>query len=154
MKRKLLSKRGETLVEVMVSLVIVILIISMLPMALETAARINARVKDIDTICSRTMADSTKTTVSVSIPQRVSDDAPGMVLENPENLCPACFLLPEKYEIPEVRDYYNMLISHMVQELDVPLHRVSNREELERLTSMYQVTHLFIGGEEYEENET
>ena len=44
-----------------------ILIISMLPMALETAARINARVKDIDTICSRTMADSTKTTVSVSI---------------------------------------------------------------------------------------
>ena len=51
----------------MVSLVIVILIISMLPMALETAARINARVKDIDTICSRTMADSTKTTVSVSI---------------------------------------------------------------------------------------
>ena len=67
MKRKLLSKRGETLVEVMVSLVIVILIISMLPMALETAARINARVKDIDTICSRTMADSTKTTVSVSI---------------------------------------------------------------------------------------
>ena len=67
MKRKLLSKRGETLVEVMVSLVIVILIISMLPMALETAARINARVKDIDTICSRTMAESTKTTVSVSI---------------------------------------------------------------------------------------
>ena len=67
MKRKLLSKRGETLVDVMVSLVIVILIISMLPMALETAARINARVKDIDTICSRTMADSTKTTVSVSI---------------------------------------------------------------------------------------
>ena len=67
MKRKLLSKRGETLVEVMVSLVIVILIISMLPMALENAARINARVKDIDTICSRTMADSTKTTVSVSI---------------------------------------------------------------------------------------
>ena len=83
------------------------------------------------------------TTVSVSIPQRVSDDAPGMVLENRENLCPACFLLPEKYEIPEVRDYYNLMISHMVQELDVPLHRFSNREELERLISMYQVTHLF-----------
>lgn len=67
MKRKLLSKRGETLVEVMVSLVVVILIISMLPMALETAARINAQVKDIDTICTRTMAESTKTSVSVSI---------------------------------------------------------------------------------------
>ena len=92
------------------------------------------------------------TTVSVSIPQKVSDDAPGMVLENRKNLCLACFLLPEKYEIPEVRDYYNLMISHMVQELDVPLHRVSNREELERLTSMYQVTHLFIGEEEYVED--
>ena len=57
---KLRSSRGETLVEVMVSLLIVILIISMLPMALETAARINASVKKMETICSHTMADSAK----------------------------------------------------------------------------------------------
>lgn len=60
MRRKLSSNRGETLVEVMVSLVIVILIISMLPMALETAARINAQVKDIETICPHSLADSAK----------------------------------------------------------------------------------------------
>ena len=57
---KLRSRRGETLVEVMVSLLIVILIISMLPMALETAARINASVKKMETICAHSMADSTK----------------------------------------------------------------------------------------------
>ena len=46
MRKKLSSRKGETLVEVLASLLIVIMIISMLPMALETAARINAKVKD------------------------------------------------------------------------------------------------------------
>lgn len=67
MRKKLGSRKGETLVEVMVSLLIVILIISMLPMALETAARINARVKKLDTVCAHSMADSTKTTVNAGI---------------------------------------------------------------------------------------
>ena len=57
MRKKLGSQKGETLVEVMVSLLIVIMIISMLPMALETAARINAQVKKMDTVCQRTMED-------------------------------------------------------------------------------------------------
>ena len=92
------------------------------------------------------------TTVSVSIPQRVSDEAPAIVLKNREALCLACYLRPEKYEVPKVRDYYNEMISHLVQGLDILLHRVSNMDELENLTSMYQLTHLFVGREEYEEN--
>lgn len=94
------------------------------------------------------------TTVFVSIPQKVLDEAPGMAVENREDLCLACYLRPEKYEVPEVREYYNEMISHMVQELDMPLHRVSDMEELEKLTSMYHLTHLFIGREEYEENKS
>lgn len=94
------------------------------------------------------------TTVSVSIPQKVSDEAPAMEVENREDLCLACCLKPEKYEVPKVRDYYNEMISHLVQGLDITLHRVSNIGELEKLTSMYQLTHLFIGREEYEENES
>ena len=91
------------------------------------------------------------TTVSVSIPQKITDNTPGMVVENRKNLCLACFLRSEKYEVPEVRNYYNEAISHMVRELDILLHRVSNTDELEKLTSTYQLTHLFIGREEYEE---
>lgn len=91
------------------------------------------------------------TIVSVSIPQKVSDEASGIVVENREEICLACYLRPEKYEVPAVRDYYNQMISHMVQGLDIPLHRISNVDELEKLTSMYQLTHLFIGREEYEE---
>ncbi len=89
------------------------------------------------------------TNVYVSIPQKVSDDAPGMVVENRENMCVACYLRPEKYETPQVRDYYNEMISHLVCGLDISLHRVFTQEELEKLTSMYQLTHLFLGDDEY-----
>ncbi len=94
------------------------------------------------------------TTVSVSIPQKVSDEAPVMVVENRDELCLACYLRPEKYEVPQVRDYYNEMISHMVQGLDVSLHRIFNMDELEKLTSVCQLTHLFIGREEYDENQS
>ncbi|MGN0153309.1 MAG: ATP-binding protein [Lachnospiraceae bacterium] len=92
------------------------------------------------------------TTVSVSIPQKVVDESSGMTITNRENLCLACFVMPEQFEVPEVRNYYNEMISHMVQGLDIPLHRISNMDELGKLTSMYQLTHLFIGEEEYKEN--
>lgn len=67
MRNKLRWKKGETLVEVMVSLLIAVLIISMLPMALETAARINASVGRLDTICQRTMAEGSKVNVTAGI---------------------------------------------------------------------------------------
>lgn len=92
------------------------------------------------------------TTVSVSIPQKVSDEAPGIVVENREDLCMACYIRPEKFEVPEVRDYYNEMILHMVQGLDIALHRVYDMGELARLTSMYHLTHLLVGSVEYEEH--
>lgn len=92
------------------------------------------------------------TTVSVSIPQKVADESPAMVVTKRENVCLACFLMSEKYEVPKVREYYDEMISHLIQGLDIPLHRVSDIDELERLTSLYRLTHLFIGKEEYEGN--
>lgn len=92
------------------------------------------------------------TTVYVSIPHKVADASPCMSVDNRENLCLGCFLRPEKYAVPEVRSYYDEMITHMVQELELVLHRVFNFEELEKLLSMYKLTHLFIGREEYEEN--
>ncbi|MDY5868951.1 MAG: response regulator [Lachnospiraceae bacterium] len=92
------------------------------------------------------------TTVTVSIPQAVADAAPGMVLENRASLSLACYVRLEKYEIPKVREYYNEMISHLVTGLDVPLHRVSDLEELKKLVSVYRLTHLFAGREEYEES--
>ena len=97
-------------------------------------------------------AEGSGTTVSVSIPQKVADDSPCMSVANRESLCLGCYLRPEKYEVPEVRGFYNEMITNMVRGLDLVLHRVFNLEELKKLISMYQLTHLFIGKEEYEEN--
>ena len=92
------------------------------------------------------------TAVSVSIPQKVADESPCMSVTSQESLCLGCYLRPEKYAVPEVRSYYNEMITHMVRELDLVLHRVFNLEELKKLMSVYQLTHLFIGKEEYEES--
>ena len=97
-------------------------------------------------------AEANGTTVSISIPQKVADETPSMAIENRQKMCVSCFLKTGKYEVPEVRDYYNTMISHIIQGVDIPLHQVSSRDERERLVSMYQLTHLFTGKEEYEEN--
>lgn len=92
------------------------------------------------------------TAVSISIPQKVSDDSPCMVVENREELCLAWFLKLEKYENPEVRNYYNETISHMAKGLDLLIYRVSDIDALEELTARCQLTHLITGQVEYQEN--
>lgn len=71
--KKLISRRGETLVEVLVSLLIAVMIVSMLPMALETAARINAQVEEMETICEHTMAPGTKAIVYAGLYRTTGD---------------------------------------------------------------------------------
>lgn len=88
------------------------------------------------------------TTVSVSIPQRVSDKVPLVSVMDKPSLVIAVFITMEGY-LPAVKNFYNEMIFHMVQGLDIPIHRVFNQDELQRLLSMYHVTHLFTSDEEY-----
>lgn len=92
------------------------------------------------------------TSVSVSIPQKIADQKPLVTLQNRERLCLACFLKPDKYEVFEVRNYYNEMITHMIEGMDVSIHRVFQLDELKALTGVYQITHLFISEQEYEES--
>lgn len=92
------------------------------------------------------------TTVSVSIPQKVENNKPMITLENRDRLSPACFIKQEKYGLPEVDSFYNDTITHLIEGLDVSMRRVFHADELRALTGMYQITHLFTGTEEYEEN--
>lgn len=92
------------------------------------------------------------TTVSVSIPQKVVEEENESLLTNQEGLCVACFLKPEKYKEPQVREFYNYMIAHLVMQLDIPLHRISDWEELKMLLERYRITHLFIGKEEFFED--
>ena len=92
------------------------------------------------------------TTVSLSIPQKVADPSPCMSLDDPDALCVGVYIRPEKFENPDVRDYYNTMITHMVYGLGMTVHRVFTMDELKRLVSAYRLTHLFIGEEEYSED--
>ena len=92
------------------------------------------------------------TTVTVSIPQKVVDETPGMAVNDPAGLCLACYLMPEKYKVPEVRKFYDEMITHIAVGLDVTAHRVFRQDELEQLVSMYRLTHLFLAREEYEQD--
>ncbi len=89
------------------------------------------------------------TVVSVSIPQRVADDSKSISVENADNLCIACYLKPEKYASTKVFRFYDNMISHMAQGLNIPLRRAGSEAELERVLSKYHISHLFIGKEEY-----
>ena len=89
------------------------------------------------------------TTIKISLPQKVADPAAHMTVKNKEQIFLECFLEPEKYEIPEVRTFYNETISGLVRGLDLTLRMVSSLDELKQLASKYQLTHLFIGKEEF-----
>ena len=97
-------------------------------------------------------AKGSGTVVSVSIPQKVADASPCMAVANRADLGLAVYLLPEKYEVPEVRDQYNHTISHMIRGLGLAVHRVFRLEELKRLVDSVELSHLFIGEAEYWED--
>jgi len=93
------------------------------------------------------------TTVRVSIPQTVIDERSCMSVINPEKLCLGAFLHFDKFSNPSVRDYYNSMVYNMVKGLEVQMHRVDNAENLKKLRESVTLTHMFVGMEEYEENQ-
>ncbi len=90
------------------------------------------------------------TTVKVSIPQKVIDPDGCMSLTNRQNLCLGAYLHFDKYPDPNVREYYNRMVSNIVHGLGVQMHRVDNIESLKKLVASVSLTHLFIAKEEYE----
>lgn len=91
----------------------------------------------------------TGTTVRISIPQKVVDGDGCMSLAHRESLCLGAYLHFDKYPNPNVREYYNRMVSNIVHGLGVQMHRVDNIDTLKKLVSSVKLTHLFIAEEEY-----
>jgi len=89
------------------------------------------------------------TTVKVSLPQKVIDPTGCMSVRDADGLCLGAFLHFEKYKNPNVREYYNQMVRHIVSGLGVQMHRVDNVDSLRQLVSNVNLTHLFVGDEEY-----
>ncbi len=89
------------------------------------------------------------TKVSISIPQKIAEDIPCMSVSDVEGLCLATFLHFDKYENPQVRAFYNAMIKNLVQGLGIMVYKVEKLRDLKQLQEMYNITHLFLGAEEY-----
>ena len=90
------------------------------------------------------------TTMRVSLPMKVVDPSSCMSVRRRDQLCLGAFLRFDKYEKPEVREYYNDMVRNIVRGLKVQMHRVENLETLKKLLKTVRLTHLFISEREYE----
>ena len=96
--------------------------------------------------------EGTGTTVRVSIPQKIVDPEGCMSLRKPERLVVGAYLHFEKYDNPDVRSFYNLMIKDMVLGLNVMLQRADNLEAFKKLVKAVHFTHIIVGKEEYEED--
>ncbi|MDE7006618.1 MAG: sensor histidine kinase, partial [Lachnospiraceae bacterium] len=90
--------------------------------------------------------------VHITIPQGVEDDTPALAIPNVEQLCIACYFCPEKYNSDEVRRFYDKMILHMVDGLNIEGYQAHNFDGLQKLLNNHSVTHVFIAQSEYVEN--
>ena len=99
--------------------------------------------------------DSTEgrgTTVCVSIPQTVDDHSPCLKLERDIKRCIAVYIKTEKYRIPEIRDFYQRMVENLSRGLKAPIHSVNSLNNLKSICDRFDVTHLFMGQEEFDED--
>ena len=87
------------------------------------------------------------TTIRISIPQEVVDPLPCLFVENNRDMNVVFYSQPEKYKVPAVREFYGMMATHMAAGLGINLYSAVGLEDLQR---GMQITHIFMGPEEYE----
>ncbi|MBR5361638.1 MAG: response regulator [Lachnospiraceae bacterium] len=92
------------------------------------------------------------TTVRVTIPQKVIDDSPCLSLADSFEGTILFHVRPDKYKIPKLRDFYRSMASNLAMGVHVPLYAAETVYEVERLKEKLNVSHVFMGQEEYEEN--
>ncbi|MCR5790082.1 MAG: response regulator [Lachnospiraceae bacterium] len=92
------------------------------------------------------------TKIKVSIPQEVIDPSKCMSLRTKDDISIGAFLHFGKFQNLQVREFYNVMVKDIVQGLGVVMRWVETPDKLRELTDSMQLTHLFVGLEEYMEN--
>ncbi len=90
------------------------------------------------------------TTVRISIPQTVVDPSSCLAVKEESKEDLVFYTKPEKYKIPEVREYYRQMMTNLASGLKAKLYLAGEREELKHLTEELDISHIFTGQEEYE----
>ena len=91
------------------------------------------------------------TTVRLVIPQKVINAEPCLALAE-ENAVKniAFFIQPEKYTVPQLRDFYRNMAVNLATGLRRRLYSAIDAKELEHLIADLDVSHIFTGADEYQ----
>ncbi len=89
------------------------------------------------------------TTVRISIPQQVVDTTPCLSIKEEARKGILFYCKEEKFKVPEVREFYKNMVVDLAAGLKVDMYLTGERPELERLTREQEITHIFMGEEEY-----
>ncbi len=92
------------------------------------------------------------TTVRVTIPQKVVDPAPCLALDKKYEGDLLFHVRSDKYKVPKVRDFYRTMATNLSLGVHVHLYPAETLKDVEKLREKLNVTCIFMGQEEYEEN--
>ena len=90
------------------------------------------------------------TTVRLTIPQKVVDMSPCLMTNDNVKDGLVFYSRLDKFKVPEVRDFYKNMVINLATGLKTRLYSASDRKELEHLLEEMDVSHIFMGVEEYE----
>ncbi len=90
------------------------------------------------------------TRVKISIPQSVVDSTACLDVDRNIDRNIVFYVIPEKYNLPEIREFYQQMAVHFAQSLGLNLYSADSVREIENLKAKYDITHIFMGEEEYE----
>ena len=89
------------------------------------------------------------TTVRISIIQEIVDSKPCISIDQNRLVNIIFHAMPEKYKVTEVREFYRRMASNLAEGLRVNLYAAQNLREVKRLLEKGDITHVFMGAEEY-----
>ncbi len=99
--------------------------------------------------------ESTKgrgTTLRVSVVQEVLDASPCLAVETKRFIGIAFHVTPDRFDSPQVREFYKSMASNMAMGLRLNLYSAPSITELKKLIGTGNITHVFMGAYEYEQD--
>ena len=92
------------------------------------------------------------TSVRVSIVQEVISPQPCLAVDNSRFINIAYHVMPEKFKVSKVREFYREMATNLAAGLRVNLYSAPGIKEMKKLMDQGNITHIFMGEEEYKAN--
>lgn len=84
-----------------------------------------------------------------TVPQKVLDETPIVSIKNKKQLYAVCYLNLDKYNYSLIRNGYEEMFQHIMDQLGIAMRYCRNLAELKRRIEYEKYTHFFIGWSEY-----